>query len=83
VAHMLDRCDVLDALEESVKLKRAVRVEAKGGLRFVDHVREVIQVDDKEWAIFRDHDRLPVDDISFCARAEPLEPTYRGKRGAG
>jgi hypothetical protein len=80
VGHMLDRCDVLDVLEESVRLKRPVRVEAKGGLRFVDQVREVTLIDDQEWAVFRDHDRLPVDDISFCARAEPIEPTYRGKR---
>lgn len=34
---------------------------------------------DPEWVQFRDHGQVPVDDITFCAPAEPHEPTYASK----
>jgi hypothetical protein len=80
MGHLLDRCDVLDLLEESARLKRSVVVELKGGGgRFVDQAREVISEEDEEWAVFRAHDRVPVSDIAFCGPADVPEPSYRGK----
>jgi hypothetical protein len=29
--------------------------------------------------VFRDHDRMLVDDIASCVPADPPEATYRGK----
>ena len=79
MGHILDRCDMLDVLEESARMRRAVVVEIKGGHRFVDEVREMVSDDSGEWAVFRGHDRIPLADISFCGRAAPQEPSYRGK----
>jgi hypothetical protein len=53
MGHLLDRRDLLDALEDSAALKRPVIVEFKAGER----------------AVFRAHDRIPVSDIAFCSPA--------------
>jgi hypothetical protein len=77
---MLDRCDVLDLLEDSMRLKRELIVELKDGGRFVDEARDVVTDDDREeWALFRSHEQVPVRHISFCAPAVAPEPSYRGK----
>jgi len=44
-----------------------VTIELKGGGHFVDQPRDVVTADDGEWVQFRDHDRMLVDDIAFCA----------------
>ncbi|HXT97406.1 MAG TPA: hypothetical protein VN853_13980 [Polyangia bacterium] len=75
----MDRCDVIDVLEESVTLRRAVTVELKGGGRFVDQARDVVTAGHEEFVRFRDHDQVAVRDISFCAPAEPHEPSYASK----
>ncbi len=76
----MDRCDVLDVLEESVTLRRSVAVELKGGGRFVDQARDVVTTDEREWVRFRDHAEIAVADIAFCAPAEPpREPSYESK----
>jgi hypothetical protein len=80
MAHMLDRCDILDLLEESVVSGRAVAVELRSNKKFVDQVRDVVTQDGDEWAVFRYHEPISVSDIHCCARAEPWEPTYAGKR---
>ncbi len=79
MSHIVERCDFLDVLEESARLHRQVQVQLKDGRRFVDQARDVVTADDGEWAIFRSHDRVLVDDIAFCGPAEPPEPSYRGK----
>ncbi len=80
MGHLLDRCDVVDLLEESARLKRAMLVELKDGSRFVDEVRDVVvDADREEWAVFRVHGQQPVRHISFCGPAEAPEPSYRGK----
>lgn len=81
MAHIEDRCDVIDLLEESVVTGRPVQVELRGGRRFVDHVRDVITENGEDWACFRAHERVPVSDIVFCARAEPRDASYAGKLG--
>ncbi|HVT08620.1 MAG TPA: hypothetical protein VHO67_14280 [Polyangia bacterium] len=75
----MDRCDVIDVLEESVTLRRPVTVELKGGGHFIDQPRDVVTADKQEWVQFRDHDQVAVADIAFCAPAEVPEPSYRGK----
>jgi hypothetical protein len=79
MGHIIDRCDVIDVLEESARLHRRVRVTLKHGHHFVDETREVETTPDGEWAVFRDHDRILIDDIASAGPAEPPEATYRGK----
>ena len=79
MGHIIDRCDVIDVLEESARLHRRVRVTLKHGQHFVDETRAVETTPDGEWAVFRDHDRILVDDIASAGPAEPPESTYRGK----
>ena len=79
MSHLLDRCDVIDVLEESAKLHREVQVQLKDGHHFVDEARDVVTQSDGEWVVFRDHDRMLVDDIAFASPAQPREATYRGK----
>ena len=79
MGHLIERCDIIDVLEESARIRRPVTVTLRGGHHFVDQVRQVITDADGEWAVFRMHDRVLVDDLSSCGPAEPLEPSYRGK----
>ena len=72
MGHLIDRCDVIDILESSVKLRQAVTVELKNGGKFVDRAKDVVtEPDGPEWVQFHDHDRVIVDDIAFCAPVEP------------
>jgi hypothetical protein len=80
MGHIIDRCDVIDVLEESVRPHRRVLVTLKHGHQFVDETRDVETTPDGEWAVFRDHDRVLVDDIASAGPAEPPESSYRGKR---
>jgi hypothetical protein len=80
MAHMLDRGDVLDLLEEAVVLKRPVAVELRGDRHFVDHVREVVTRDGADWVVFKAHETVLLRDIHSVARGEPIEPSYAGKR---
>ena len=77
--HIEDRCDVLDLLEEAATTKRALLVELEGGREFTDHVRDVVTEDGEDYAEFKTHGRIPVSDIRSAGRAEPFDPTYRGK----
>jgi Rho-binding antiterminator len=79
MGHMLDRCDIVDMLEEAVVTGRQVAIELRSNKKFVDHVRDVVTESGQEWAVFKHHDTVPVSDIHNCARAEPMEPTYAGK----
>jgi hypothetical protein len=79
MGHLMDRCDVIDVLEESVTLRRPVTVELKGGKHFVDQPKDVVTADHREWVQFHQHEQIAVDDIAFCAPASPPEATYRGK----
>jgi transcriptional antiterminator Rof (Rho-off) len=80
VGHLIERCDFIDMLEESVRLHRPLVVELKDGRSFTDEARDVItEASGQEWAVFRFHDRLSLDEISSCRPAAPVEPTYRGK----
>jgi hypothetical protein len=81
MGHQLSRCEIIDLLEEAVTLDRPVAVELRGNRHFTDHVREVVTRDGQDWGVFRTHEPVLVEDIHHCARGEPLEPTYRGKRG--
>lgn len=54
------------------------------GQHFVDHVKDVVTEDGEDWAVFKDHARISVDDIRDCASAEPPagdRASYDGKLG--
>jgi transcriptional antiterminator Rof (Rho-off) len=77
---LIERCDLIDMREESVRLHRPLVVELKDGRSFTDRARDVItEASGDEWVVFRHHDRLSLSDISSCRAAAPVEPTYRGK----
>jgi hypothetical protein len=80
MAHALDRGDILDMLEEGVTSGRAVIVELRNNKRFTDRLKDVVTQDGEEWAIFAQHETIRVTDIHYCSRAEPVEPSYAGKR---
>ena len=42
MGHLMDRCDVIDVLESSVKLQQAVTVELRNGGKFVDRAKDVV-----------------------------------------
>jgi hypothetical protein len=79
MAHQLDRCSIVDILEEAVVTRRGVAVELRSNKHFVDDVREVVTRDGEDWAIFKAHEPVAVSDIHHIARAEPREATYAGK----
>jgi hypothetical protein len=79
MGHLVDRCDFIDVLEESAVTKRAVQVELERGERFVDNVRDVVTEHGADFAVFKDHGRIPVAEISDCARAEPFPHSYDQK----
>jgi transcriptional antiterminator Rof (Rho-off) len=80
MGHLMDRCDVIDVLESSAKLKLTVTVELRSGRKFVDQAKDVVtEPDSPEWVQFRDHDRVIVDDIVFCAPVAPPSSSYDGK----
>jgi predicted RecB family endonuclease len=73
MTHQIDRCDFIDMLEESAVTGLAVSVRLKNGDHFVDEVRDVTTSDGTDWAIFRQHGQIAVNDIRDCVRAEPLK----------
>jgi Rho-binding antiterminator len=70
MGHLIDRCDVLDILEESVVIKRPVAIKLEGGREFTDQVRDVVTEGGTDYVDFRDHGRMPVADIRSAVRAE-------------
>jgi len=70
MGHLIDSCDVLDILEESVTLGRPVTVQMQGGRSFTDQVKDVVTEAGADYADFRDHGRVPVADIRSAVRAE-------------
>ena len=73
MSHQIDRCDFIDMLEESAVTGLAVSVRLKSGEHFVDRVRDVVTKDGVDWAAFREHGQIDVNDIRDCVRAEPLK----------
>jgi hypothetical protein len=80
MGHLIDRCDFVDVLEESVTTGGPVVVELIGGTRFVDHVRDVYTREGVDYAEFKDHAHVAVADILNVGRAQPFETSYAGKR---
>jgi len=79
VGHVVERCDIIDVLEESARFRRPVAVTLTDGHHFIDQVRQVLTEADGEWAVFRMHDRVLIDDLASCTPAAPPEASYRGK----
>jgi Rho-binding antiterminator len=72
MGHQVDRCDFIDILEESAVTGLEVSVQLRGGQHFVDRVRDVVTENGEDWAVFREHARIALHDITDCARAQPL-----------
>ena len=63
----MDRCDVLDVLEEAATLGRPVTVALNDGTQFVDEVRELVTREGEDWAAFQKHEVVAVSQISSCS----------------
>ena len=66
----LDKCDVLDRLEEAVVMKTAVRVTLRDGRTFVDRVNEVVTKDGHDYGVFAQSGQLDVATMTDCERAD-------------
>lgn len=66
----LDKCDVLDRLEEAVLRKSAVRVTLSDGRTFVDQVSEVVTKQGHDYGVFAQAGELDVGLMTDCERAE-------------
>lgn len=80
MAHRFDRGDVIDMLEESAILNIPVVVHLKDGKTFEDRVKQIGKYEGEDYVAFADHEFTPLRQISRCARANPPEATYNGKR---
>ena len=80
MGHRFDRGDVIDMLEESRLRRIPVMVELRNGTRFEDRVTDIGKWEGEDHVAFADHDFTPLRQISRCARANPPEYTYAGKR---
>lgn len=79
MGHEVDRCDIIDVLEEAAKLGGEVKVKTAGGDSFVDAVRDVTTEGGEDFATFRTRGRLAVSSIQDCTRARPVQPSYDAK----
>ena len=79
MSHQIDRCDFIDMLEESAKLHRPLAVTLRGDTRFTDTVRDIVTEAGEDYALFRDHGRVPASDILDCAWTAPREEGYDSK----
>ncbi len=66
----IGRCDFIDVLEEAVLRRSAVAVELRDGSTFIDRVTDVVTEGGKDWAVFAEHERVPVIGIRAMTRAE-------------
>jgi Rho-binding antiterminator len=79
MSHQVERCDFIDMLEESAKMHRTLAVTLRGDTHFADSVRDIVTESGEDFAIFRDHGRVPVSQILDCVWTSPREETYDGK----
>jgi transcriptional antiterminator Rof (Rho-off) len=69
MGHRIDRCDVIDILEEAATAHRPVHVELNGsGSSFTDEVRDVVTEAGEDYAVFKEHQRIPVSEIFAASR---------------
>jgi hypothetical protein len=81
MGHQIGACDFIDVLEESAVGGTEVRIDLRHGGQFTDVVRDVVTEDGEDFAVFKQHGRMPVHAISDARRAHPREYTYEGKLG--
>jgi Rho-binding antiterminator len=79
MSHLIERCDFIDMLEESAKMRRELAVTLRGQTHFADSVRDVVTEAGEDYAIFRDHGRVAVREILDCVWTAPREVTYDSK----
>lgn len=64
-------CDFIDVLEEAVLRQRPVAVQLRAGETFIDQMLDVVTEAGREFAVFRSHARVPVNQIAAVSRSEP------------
>ena len=79
MAQEVDRCDIIDILEEAARLGGEVNVRTTGGDSFVDAVRDVTTEGGEDFAVFRTQGRLSLSQIQDCTRARPVQSSYDAK----
>lgn len=66
----IDRCDILDVLEEAAIFRKCVRIDLHDRAGFTARVRDVYTENGEDYVIFEDRDRMSVSDISGCRTAD-------------
>ena len=64
----LDRCDVIDVLEEAVLTRRPVRLELDEGDPITGRVVDVVTRDGEEWAQLEDGERVDLNRVVAVER---------------
>jgi len=64
---------------EAATIHQPVKVELRDGQRFVDHVKMVVTEAGEDFAVFEEHDRVPVTQIADCEPRSHAPPSYLGK----
>jgi transcriptional antiterminator Rof (Rho-off) len=75
----MDRCDVLDVLEEAVRARGSVEVRFRDGETIEVRVREVVTRGGEDYALLANADAVPVSQISACRRLRPPGKSYDPK----
>ena len=79
MSHNVERCDFIDMLEESARMRRPVAVTLRGDKRFEDTVRDVVTEAGQDFVQFDLHGQLPVREILDCTWTAPRSESYDAK----
>ncbi len=67
----LGRCDFIDVLEEAVLRRRPVQVQLRTGEAFTDQLVDVLTESGDDFAVFREHPRVPVGQLAALGSEDP------------
>jgi hypothetical protein len=69
MTHRLDRCDILDILEESIVMRTPVVVVLANDHTFEDRVKDIVAQDGEDHIVFAVHGTTPLRKIATARRA--------------
>ena len=79
MSHNVERCDFIDMLEESARMRRPIAVTLRGDKRFEDTVRDVVTDAGQDFVQFELHGQIAVREILDCVWTAPRTASYDGK----
>jgi hypothetical protein len=79
MSHNVERCDFIDMLEESARMRRPIAVTLRGDKRFEDTVRDVVTEGGQDYVQFDLHGQIAVREILHCIWTAPRSEGYDAK----